>query len=122
MFNLSKPERLAVISLSALLLIALLIILHKHNRPFRKIEIGNFDESIVTGLAPQGGRPEYVVNINTANTEELMKLKGVGNVLAERIVEYRSSKGLFAAAGDIKKVAGIGEKLYEKIKYNIRVE
>jgi competence protein ComEA len=62
------------------------------------------------------------VNINKADAEELMRLKGVGKELARRIVEYRSSKGLFITKEDIKKVGGVGGSLYNKIKDDISLE
>lgn len=62
------------------------------------------------------------VNINTASSTELQSLNGIGNVLAERIVQYRQEKGKFKRIEDLKNVSGIGEKKYEGIKDAIRVE
>ncbi|MCL5772827.1 MAG: ComEA family DNA-binding protein [Firmicutes bacterium] len=55
------------------------------------------------------------ININTATSEELQKLPGVGKKLAERIIEYRNSIRGFESAGELRDVPGIGEKLYERI-------
>ena len=63
-----------------------------------------------------------LININTADEEELKKIKGVGPVLAKRIIEYRTNNGAFQAVEDIKKVKGIGPKTFEKMKDSITVQ
>ncbi len=62
-----------------------------------------------------------LVNINTAERDELMKLDGIGEVIAERIIEYREENGGFSSTEEIMNVKGIGEKRYENIKDNICV-
>lgn len=62
-----------------------------------------------------------VVNINTASSEELEKLSGVGKAMAKRIVEYRETHGGFANKEEIMNVRGIGKKVFENIKNNICV-
>jgi len=62
------------------------------------------------------------ININTASRAELTDLPGIGNVLAGRIVDYRSGNGPFTRIEDIRKVTGIGEKRFESIKDRIKVE
>ena len=60
------------------------------------------------------------VNINTASKEELMKLTGIGEAKAKAIIEYRS-KTRFNTIEDIKKVNGIGDAMFAKIKDDITV-
>ena len=62
------------------------------------------------------------ININTANTNTLQTLPGIGPVLSERIIEYRNQNGLFGMIDDIKDVSGIAEKKYEGIKDLICVQ
>ena len=57
-----------------------------------------------------------LVNINTATVEELQTINGIGESKAKSIVEYRNENGSFKSIEDIKKVEGIGDKLYETIK------
>lgn len=61
------------------------------------------------------------VNINTADEQELMTLKGIGEVKARRIVEDRKKNGRFSSPQDLLRVNGIGEKTLEKILQDITV-
>lgn len=61
------------------------------------------------------------ININTADQNELQELTGIGKAKADSIIEYRNKNGNFKQIEDIKKVEGIGEAAYEKIKDNITV-
>lgn len=64
---------------------------------------------------------EAKININSAPTEMLQTLPGVGPALAERIISYRSETP-FETIEDIKKVKGIGDATFEKIKGLLTVE
>lgn len=66
---------------------------------------------------PAGG----LVNINTAGSELLQTLPGIGPKTAERIIEYRETVGRFKSADEIQNVKGIGPKKYEKLKPLITV-
>ncbi len=54
---------------------------------------------------------EERININTASGEQLQTLPGIGPVLAERILEYRSSVGQFYDVGELREIKGIGEQI-----------
>lgn len=62
------------------------------------------------------------VNINTAGEKELDTLDGVGPATAKAIMQYREQKGHFKSIEDIKKVKGIGDAKFNKMKDNITVE
>ena len=59
------------------------------------------------------------ISINKATKEELMNLSGIGESRAIDIINYRNENGSFKSIEDLKKVSGIGEKLFEKIKNQI---
>lgn len=61
------------------------------------------------------------VNINTATQTELETLPGIGPSTASKIVSYRKENGKFKSIEEIKKVNGIGESKYKKIKELIKV-
>jgi len=62
-----------------------------------------------------------LININTANSSELQSLNGIGPAYAQRIIDYRTQNGPFQKIEDIKKVSGIGDATYLKIKDYITV-
>lgn len=62
-----------------------------------------------------------LVNINTATVQELTTLTGIGESRALAIIAYREKNGLFQSIDGIKKVTGIKDGLFEKIKDQITV-
>jgi len=56
------------------------------------------------------------ININSADIDDIVRLPGIGPVLAERIIAYRDSAGPFIEADDLLNVKGIGEKKLVKIE------
>jgi len=73
---------------------------------------------IYTGASNIG---ESYVNINTATIEELCKLDGIGESIAQKIINYRESKGKFKAKEELKNVPGIGESKYNLLKNDITI-
>lgn len=63
-----------------------------------------------------------IVDINTANIEELSTLKGISKVRAEGIINYRDANGPYQTLEDLKNVRGIGDKIIEKNKSVITIE
>jgi len=62
------------------------------------------------------------VNINTATLEELETLKGVGERIARRIADHRSSKGAFSSVEDLSSVKGVGQKILAENRDRLTVE
>ncbi|GAB6088001.1 helix-hairpin-helix domain-containing protein [Alkaliphilus crotonatoxidans] len=71
------------------------------------------DDQISSGQVSQGAKK---ININQAGQQELTALPGIGEALADRIINYRQEYGNFKSPEEIKNVSGIGEKKFEDIK------
>lgn len=85
------------------------------------LEIGEVSENIETQVSNISYKSDNKVNINTASKGELKNLNGIGDVLADRIIEYRESNNNFKSIEEIKEVKGIGEKKFEEIKDDIKI-
>lgn len=62
------------------------------------------------------------ININTASSDELAQLKGIGPSYAAKIIEYREKNGPFKTPEDLIQVPGIGQKTFDSNKELITVE
>lgn len=71
--------------------------------------------------SPLQAEEHQLVNINTAPVEVLVELDGIGETLAQRIVEYRQQSP-FKSVEEVMEVKGIGQGTFEKIKDHITVE
>jgi len=73
----------------------------------------------LAGSAPaakSAGASTGVVNINTASSEELQLLPGVGPARADAIVAMRKQQGAFKSVDELKQVKGIGDAMLERIR------
>lgn len=72
---------------------------------------------------PQVGEEQerQKIDINRAEVRQLKTLPGIGDILAQRIVDYRQENGPFHDTSELTEVAGIGTGRYEQIKDLITV-
>jgi competence protein ComEA len=61
------------------------------------------------------------LNLNTATTDELVALPGIGPSKAQAIVDYRNQHGPFRSVDELRKVKGIGEKLFTQLRSEVTV-
>jgi competence protein ComEA len=84
--------------------------------------IRNVVRSLIFSLLPAGAALAGPVNLNSADAATLAKeLDGIGPAKAQAIVEYRQKNGPFRSAEDLLKVDGIGDKVLEQNRGNIRL-
>ncbi len=92
-----------------------------------KIVVNKIDDKVdkIDGLKENSNKGSEInerININTATAQELTQLEGIGEDLAENIIEFRNKWGDFTSISEIREVDGIGEGIYDKIKDSITID
>ncbi|WP_415830853.1 ComEA family DNA-binding protein, partial [Janibacter anophelis] len=67
------------------------------------------------------GTPDALVNLNTADLATLETLPGVGPVLAQRIIDWRTEHGGFTSVEELGEVSGVGDKTYATLAPEVTV-
>ena len=78
---------------------------------------------VLSGAAGAGKKkpPGKPVNINTANSEELQQVPGIGPATAQKILQMRKSYGAFKSVDDLLAIRGLGEKRLDKMRRYLTV-
>ena len=109
MFSLTRQERCVLLFIIAAGLISLGFDLYKKRcSPFLEITYAHNEP--------------LKVNINSADKESLMGLRGIGETIAQRIIDYRQKYGKFSSEEELKQVKGINDYRYDKLKGSITVK
>lgn len=116
MFNLEKREIYIILFLLILLIIGLSFGFYQNRTSPVSVNVNSFSPDSDIQWQPKK------ININEADAKTLVSLKGIGRALADRILEYRSKNGYFHSIDDLKKIRGIGEKLFNRIKDRIYID
>lgn len=130
MMNFTPQESRILLFLVATLLLGSAISLYRHYRLHVASELSVNSLDVIPGSdASDSSEVEKDVellneklNINTATSQELQLLPGIGPQLARRIVAHRQTHGLFSSPSQITEVRGIGEKTLQRITGLITVE
>jgi competence protein ComEA len=85
-----------------------------------QIVVGEAAPAAVGGASGSPG-PTNPINLNTASASDLDQLPGVGPVLAQRIVDWRTSHGAFTSVSQLRQVTGIGDSKYADLQPLVRV-
>jgi DNA uptake protein ComE-like DNA-binding protein len=94
----------------------------KFNVPGDLLKIYDIDSSVFLELLPyidipvtvrnDRKNPELNIDLNTADTNELKKIPGIGNTLSKRILKYRTMLGGFYTTRQLTEVYGINDSLF----------
>jgi competence protein ComEA len=68
-----------------------------------------------------GGEPGQPVNLNTATASDLDALPGIGPVLAQRVLDWRTEHGGFTSVDQLREVSGLGGKKFDALAPLVRV-
>jgi competence protein ComEA len=83
----------------------------------QQVLVGDLPGAGGAGGATAGG----LLDLNAATEKDFEELPGVGPVLAERMVSWRTEHGRFASIDQLREVSGIGESKYQALKAKVRV-
>jgi competence protein ComEA len=123
MFNIDTRERIIIAALVLLLMLGIGVSAYRKACSGVNIRSAKIPGGASDAIFPDQDLSDGIrIDINTAGEADLEKIKGVGKVMARRIIEYRKENGLFISIDDIKKVKGIGPILFDKIKEKIAAE
>ncbi len=135
----TRNEIKVVLILTSTFLVGLTIRFYKSSDRSQKNQSQQFDYSIPDSIflersrEPQHqgvgsstekppGKKKPVVNINTATKKDLMKLPGIGEAYAERIISYREDFGPFTSVEQLERVKGIGKTRVERLRPYLTVK
>ena len=103
-----------ILLVTALLLCAALLMIPLREDPYEEMPF----ESETTAVPQE--LDEFLkldsTDINSADQEELISLPGIGEVLAERILQYRAAHGAFHIWDEFRNIQGVGERLIETLR------
>jgi len=119
--SLPLPERGLILLVAVALLATGVVFYLARERPRAALQSGSIVLENVLVVLPTF-HDARKVDLNIAPVEELVRLPGIGEVLAGRIVAYREAHGRFASIDELVAVSGIGPVVLEGIRELVTVE
>jgi competence protein ComEA len=107
----------AELNLAAVLADGSQIVIGTKGAPRGEVRVGPSNAVPGSGSTTAG----VLVDLNTATLDQLDTLPGVGPVLAQSIIDYRTKHGRFTKIEELQEVDGIGSKTYAQIAPHVRV-
>ena len=104
----------------ALALLAILLIATFSIWLIRKV--GSTPELVGLQSSNEEQSKSLLLDLNEADSVDLVKVRGIGKVLSARIVKFRKAKGGYSSVEELQKVYGIDEQRYEEIKEHFFVD
>ncbi len=114
-----KKQQWMLIGITAVFLCLIIGIFIGRNLTGSYISINNSDSTETSATTVQGN--DGKIDINSANTTQLRLIPGIGETIAQRIIDYRTENGNFTTVEELLNVSGIGEKKLEQMKPYIKV-
>lgn len=122
MFDLTKQEKIILIFLTLTFATGLGIGAYKKKQQALKLSVRPYKIDAAREQLDSFIEEQRFVNINSFKIEELKQLPGVGEKLAQRIIEYHKLYGPFKSKEQLLQVKGIGDKKFEQLKDLIILE
>ncbi|MDE7274450.1 MAG: helix-hairpin-helix domain-containing protein [Lachnospiraceae bacterium] len=97
------------------------VVILTQEEAFARKEAGTYTYPGESAMQETAAKVSGLVNINTATLAELTSVSGIGESRAQAIIDYREQHGSFGSIEDIKKVDGIKDGLFSKIKDKITI-
>lgn len=91
-------------------------ILEKPDQEMGKLEKSNFSSFDDKKFSKKGVQPCIPIDVNTADTAAWQSLRGIGRVLANRIIKFRDKLGGFYQVDQVKETFGLADSVYQKIR------
>lgn len=107
----TRVEAIVVLVLATLFLVWVVVIVVRQNRAGEGIEV----------IRGQADADPYLVDLNTADVQELMLLPGIGKVRSQRIIDWRKEHGAFTSLDQVRKATGLSANGIEKLKPYVRL-
>ena len=81
-----------------------------------QIVVGAPASTVAPARTGSASNPARALNLNSATLAELDQLPGVGPVMAQRILDWRTAHGQFASVDQLHEIQGIGERTFARLK------